>query len=65
MHMLSKKDLSLGELETLQRSRNPTTVVTAIGEDPTNEEAQENVHDSSSLRDCAIARGHSCLPVVR
>ena len=32
MHMLSKRDLSLEELETLWRSRNPTTVVTANGE---------------------------------
>ena len=30
MHMLCKKDVSSGELETLRRSRKPTTVVTAI-----------------------------------
>ena len=45
MHMLSKKDLSSDELDTLRRSRNPTLVVTANGEVQTNEEAQENVHD--------------------
>ena len=45
MHMLSKKDLSSDELETLRRSRNPTTVVTANGEVQTNEEAQVYVHD--------------------
>ena len=45
MHMLSKKDLSLEELETLRRSRTPTTVVTAKGEVQTNEEAQVYVHD--------------------
>ena len=28
MHMLSKKDLSSDEMDTLRRSRNPTTVVT-------------------------------------
>ena len=44
-HMLSKKDLSSDEMETLQRSRNPTTVVTANGEVQTNEEAQIYVHD--------------------
>ena len=45
MHMLSKKDLSSDEKETLWRSRNPTTVVTASGEVQTNEEAQVYVHD--------------------
>ena len=32
MDMLSKKDLSSDEMNTLRRSRNPTTVVTANGE---------------------------------
>ena len=45
MHMLSKRDLSSEELDTLPRSRNTTVVVTAKGEVQTNEEAQENVHD--------------------
>ena len=45
MHMLSTKDLSSDELETLRRSRNPTVVVTANGEVQTNEEAQVYVHD--------------------
>ena len=45
MRMLSKKDLISGEVETLRKSRNPTTVVTAGGEVQTNEEARENVHD--------------------
>ena len=40
MHMLGKRDLSSEELETLRRSRIPTTVVTANGEVQTNEEAQ-------------------------
>ena len=44
MHMLSKKDLSSEELETLRRSTT-TTVVTANGEVQTNEEAQVHVHD--------------------
>ena len=39
MHTLSKKDLSSAELETLLRSRNPTTVITANGEVQTSEEA--------------------------
>ena len=45
MHMLSKKGLSSEELETLRRSRNPTTVVTANGEVQADEEAQVFVHD--------------------
>ena len=45
MHMLSKKDLRSGELETLKRSRFTITVVTANGEVQTNEEAQLYVHD--------------------
>ena len=45
MHTLSNKDSSSGELETLRRSRNPTTVVIASGEVQTNEEAQVYVHD--------------------
>ena len=43
--MLSKKDSSSDEMETLQRSRNATTVVAANREVQTNEEALENVHD--------------------
>ena len=45
MHLLSKKDLSSDELDTLRRSRNPATVVTANGEVQANEEAQVYVHD--------------------
>ena len=45
MHMLSKKDLSSGELETIRKSRNPTTVVTANWEVQACEKAQVYVHD--------------------
>ena len=45
MHMLSKKNLSSGELETRRRSRNPITLGTANGEVQTNAEAQVFVHD--------------------
>ena len=45
MHMMSKEDVSSDEKETLPRSRNPTTAVTANGEVQTNEEAQVDVHD--------------------
>ena len=49
MNMMSKKDLSLYELDTLRRSRNRTVVLTANGQVHTNEEAQVNVHDLNLL----------------
>ena len=45
MHMLSKKGSNSDEMETLWRSRNPTTVVAATGEGQTIAEAQVYVHD--------------------
>ena len=45
LHVLSKKDLRSDEMDTLWRSRTPTTVVTASGEVQTNEETQVYVHD--------------------
>ena len=45
VHMLSKKDFSSEELETLRRSRTTTTVVTVNGEVLTSEETQVYVHD--------------------
>ena len=45
MHMLSKKDLSSEELETLWGSRTSTMVVTANGEVETNDEAQVHLYD--------------------
>ena len=44
LHMLRKRDLRSGELET-RRSKNPITVVTTSGEVQTNEKAQIYVHD--------------------
>ena len=64
MHMLSKKELSSDELDTLRKSRNPTTVITANGEVQANEEAQVYVSRPWSLRDCAIARWHACSSVT-
>ena len=40
MHMLSKKGLSSDEMDSVRRSRHPTTVVIENGEVQTNEEAQ-------------------------
>ena len=45
MHMLSQRDLSSNQMETLRRSRTPTVVVTANGVVQTNEEAKVYVHD--------------------
>ena len=39
MHMISKKDLSKAEMDTLTKSCNPTIVITANGEVQTHEEA--------------------------
>ena len=39
MHMISKKDLSDAEMDTLTRSCSPTIVITATGEVQTHEEA--------------------------
>ena len=39
MHMISKKDLSDAEMDTLTKSCSPTKVITANGEVKTHEEA--------------------------
>ena len=39
MHMISKKDLSAAEMDTLTKSCSPTIVITANGEVQTYEEA--------------------------
>ena len=39
MHMISKKDLSDAEMDTLTKSCNPTIVITANGEVQTHEKA--------------------------
>ena len=49
MHMLSKKDLSSEEMDTLRRCRTPIVVVTANGKVQTNEQAQIYVHDLDSF----------------
>ena len=43
--MLTERDLSSDETDTLKRSRHPTVVMTANGEVQTFEEAQIHVHD--------------------
>ena len=45
MHMISKKDLSNAEMDTLSKSCSPTIVITAIGEVQTHEEATVYVNE--------------------
>ena len=45
MHMVSKKDLSDAEIDTLTKSCSPTIVMTAIGEVQTHEEATVHVKE--------------------
>ena len=59
MHMLSNKERSSSELDTLGRSRNSTVEHAANGEVHTNEEAQVHVHDLD-LRDSANTRRNAC-----
>ena len=45
MHMMSKKEVSSEEMDTVNRSRTFTVVLIAIGEVQFHEEAQVFVHD--------------------
>ena len=45
MHMISKKDLNSGEMDSLTSSKSPTTVITANGEVQTHEEATVSVKE--------------------
>ena len=49
MHVISKKDLSNAEMETLMKSCSPTTVRTAYGEVQTHEEATVYVKELDIL----------------
>ena len=62
MQMMSKKDLSSDELDTLRRSRNTTVVLTANGEVHTNQEAQLYVYD---LKLFMIVQLLEATPAVR
>ena len=49
IHVLSRKDLNLAELESVRVSRNHTTVITANGEVQTNEVVTVYVYDLDSF----------------
>ena len=64
MHMMSKKELSSVEMGTVERSRNPTVVLTANGEVHTHEKAQGVRSWLESVRNRATTRGNTCCPVA-
>ena len=51
MHMISKKDLSNAEMDTLTKSCSPTIVITANGEVQTHEEALVYVKEFGYILD--------------
>ena len=65
MHMISKKDLSSAELETVTTSRSPTTVITANGEVQTHEEATVYVKELDIFLDNVSPRGYASSIIAR
>ena len=64
MHMLSKKDLSSDEMETLRRSRITTTVATASGEVQTSGEAQVYIHDLDLFVTVQLLEDNACCSIT-
>ena len=65
MHMISKKDLSDAEMDTLTKSCSPTTVITANGEVQTHEEATVYVKGIGYILDYESPRKHASSAVAR
>ena len=65
MHMISKKDLSNAEMDTLTKSCSPTIVITANGEVQTHEEAIVYVKDLGYILDYDSPREHASSIVAR
>ena len=65
MHMISKKDLSEAEMDTLTKSCRPTIVITANGEVQTHEEAIVYVKKIVYILDCGSPREHASSIVAR
>ena len=59
MHMISKKDLSNAEMDTLTTSRSPTTVITANGEVQTHEEPTVCVKELDIFLTMKSPRGYA------
>ena len=63
MHMQSRKDLNLAEMETVRVCRNPSTVIEANGEVQTNEEATVCVHNLTLFVTVHFLE-HACSPIA-
>ena len=61
MHMISKKDLSNADMDTLTKSRSPTIVITANGEGQTHEEATVYVKELGALLTMKVLKETSAL----
>ena len=65
MHMISKKDLSEAEMDTLTKSCSPTIVITANGEVQTQEEAIVYVKELDMFLDNESPREHASSIIAR
>ena len=65
MHMISKKDLSNAEMDTLTKSFSPSIVITASGEVQTHEEATVYVKELDIFLDDESPRKHASSIVAR
>ena len=65
MHMVSKKDLSKAEMDTLTKSCSPTIVITANGEVQTHEEAIVYVKELDIFLDNESPREHASSVIAR
>ena len=64
-HMLSRKDLTSAELETVRASKSPTTVVAANGEVLTKEEANSVCQRNGFIRDSKASRRYTGCSLTR
>ena len=65
MHMISKKDLSKAEMDTLTKSCSPTIVITANGEVQTHEEAIVYVKELGIFLTNESPREHASSIIAR
>ena len=65
MHMISKKDLSDAEMDTLTKSCSPTMVITANGEVQTHEEAMVYVKELDIFLTMKVLEKHASSIVAR
>ena len=64
MHMISKKDLSEAEMDTLTKSCSPTIVITANGEVQTHEEAIVYVKELDIFLTMKVLDTENFVPIV-